>query len=48
MIDILGLDACYMAMGEVTYQVRNEASIVIGSEGLDPAFGWPFRDASAD
>ena len=40
-IDILGLDACYMAMGEVAYQVRNEASVVIGAEGLEPQFGWP-------
>ena len=41
-IDILGLDACYMAMGEVAYQIRNEVSIVIGAEGLEPEFGWPY------
>jgi hypothetical protein len=41
-LDILGLDACYMAMGEVQYQLRNDVSIVIGAEGLEPEFGWPY------
>ena len=42
-IDILGLDACYMAMGEVAYQIREHVGILIGAEGLEPAFGWPYR-----
>jgi hypothetical protein len=42
-IDILGLDACFMAMGEVAYQIREHVDILIGAEGLEPAFGWPYR-----
>jgi hypothetical protein len=42
-IDVLGLDACYMCMGELAYEVRDRASILIGPEGLEPAFGWPYR-----
>ena len=41
--DILGFDACSMSMGEVAYQVRNSAHILVGAEGLEPAFGWPYR-----
>ena len=42
-IDVLGLDACYMCMGELAYEVRDGAGILIGPEGLEPAFGWPYR-----
>ena len=40
-LDILGLDACYMAMGEVVYQLRNDVSIVIGAEGLSRSWAGP-------
>ncbi len=42
-IDVLGLDACYMSMGEVAYEVRESVHYMIGAEGLEPAFGWPYR-----
>jgi hypothetical protein len=42
-IDILGMDACYMSMGEVAFHVREHVGFMIGAEGLEPAFGWPYR-----
>ena len=44
--DILGFDACIMSMGEVACEVRNYADILVGAEGLEPAFGWPYRASS--
>ncbi|MCK7472206.1 MAG: clostripain-related cysteine peptidase [Desulfomicrobium escambiense] len=41
-IDVLGMDACYMSMGEVAYEIRESADILIGAEGLEPEFGWPY------
>ena len=41
--DILGFDACFMSMGEVAVEVRQYADILVGAEGLEPAFGWPYR-----
>ena len=42
-IDILGMDACFMSMGEVAHRIRDYAHILVGAEGLEPAFGWPYR-----
>src|SRR6476661_4732199 len=42
-IDILGMDACYMSMGEVANEISDHVGILIGAEGLEPAFGWPYR-----
>ena len=33
-IDILGMDACFMSMGEVRYQIRDHVNIVVGAEGM--------------
>ena len=41
-LDVLGLDACLMAMGEVGYQSKGSASFMIGSEQTEPAEGWPY------
>ncbi len=41
-IDILGMDACFMSMFEVAYEVRNYVDILVGAEGLEPEFGWPY------
>ena len=41
-IDILGMDACFMSMGEVCYQIRDHVNIVVGAEGMEPEFGWPY------
>lgn len=40
--DLLGFDACLMAMAEVQYQVRQHARIVVASQALEPAYGWPY------
>jgi hypothetical protein len=42
-IDVLGFDACLMNMIEVAYQVRGTASVVVGSEELEPGEGWPYH-----
>ena len=41
-LDVLGMDACYMAMGEIAYEIRGYVDILIAAEGLEPAFGWPY------
>ncbi|GAP63557.1 hypothetical protein ARMA_1980 [Ardenticatena maritima] len=42
-IDLLGFDACLMAMLEVQYQVREQARLVVASQALEPAYGWPYN-----
>src|SRR5262249_30077087 len=41
-LEILGMDACYMAMGEIAYELRHEADILVAAEGPEPGFGWPY------
>lgn len=40
-IEIIGLDACNMAMAEVWYEMAGGASIAIGSEYAVPYASWP-------
>ena len=42
-IDILGMDCCLMTMAEVSYQLRERARLMVGSEGYSPIAGWPFK-----
>ena len=42
-LDILGFDACLMAMVETAYAMRNVASIMVGSEELEPGAGWHYE-----
>jgi hypothetical protein len=35
-LDILGLDACLMAMLEVAYQMREHARILVASQAIEP------------
>jgi len=42
-IDLIGFDACLMGMAEVAYQIRNYGEVMIGSEELEPAYGWPYH-----
>ncbi|MHC4196491.1 MAG: clostripain-related cysteine peptidase [Planctomycetota bacterium] len=44
-IDILGLDACYMGMVEVLYQIGDKARYVIVSENEEVLGGWPYDKA---
>jgi hypothetical protein len=41
-LDILGMDACLMAMVEMCYQVRNYADYFVGSQEVELAFGWGY------
>ena len=41
-IDIVGMDACLMAMTEVAYQIKDYADILVASEETEPFDGWPY------
>jgi len=41
-IDIVGMDACLMAMTEVAYQIKDYADIMVTSEENEPGNGWPY------
>src|ERR1700681_4764617 len=40
-LDIIGFDACLMAMLEVNYQIMATARYAVGSEEEEPGNGWP-------
>jgi len=42
-IDIVGMDACFMAMTEVAYQIKDYADILVTSEESEPFDGWPYN-----
>jgi len=44
-LDILGLDACLMAMIEVAYQIHDVANILVASERTEPGDGWSYSRA---
>jgi hypothetical protein len=41
-LNIIGFDACLMAMIEVGEQIRGEADILVASEEVIPGDGWPY------
>jgi hypothetical protein len=41
-IDLLGFDACLMAMVETAYAMRTHARVMVGSEDLEPGEGWRY------
>jgi hypothetical protein len=41
-IEIVGMDACLMAMTEVAYQIKDYADILVTSEEIEPGDGWPY------
>ncbi|GAG28789.1 unnamed protein product, partial [marine sediment metagenome] len=41
-IDIVGMDACLMAMTEVAYQIKDHTDILVASEENEPGDGWPY------
>jgi len=43
-----GSDACLMATFEVTYDLRNTATYIIGSEETEPGQGWPYSTIIRD
>ncbi|MFX1534708.1 MAG: clostripain-related cysteine peptidase [Promethearchaeota archaeon] len=42
-IDILGMDACLMAMAEVAYQNKAYVDYVVASAEVEPWDGWPYE-----
>lgn len=42
-LDLVAFDACLMSMFEIVYQVKESAGMVIGSEEVEPANGWPYQ-----
>ncbi len=43
-LDLVGFDACLEGMVEVAYEIRNDASVMVGSEDLEPGTGWDYLD----
>lgn len=41
-LDLIGMDACLMAMVEVGYQTKNYADIMVASEEVELAHGWHY------
>ena len=41
-IAVVGMDACLMSMIEVAYQIRDTATVMVGSEEVEPGEGWPY------
>ncbi|HLP14097.1 MAG TPA: clostripain-related cysteine peptidase, partial [Flavobacteriales bacterium] len=41
-LDIIGFDACLMAMLEVAHHLRKHAKILVGSQQTEPGNGWPY------
>ncbi|MDA8130772.1 MAG: clostripain-related cysteine peptidase [Elusimicrobia bacterium] len=41
-VDIYASDACLMQMVEVVYEMRDAATIVVGSEETEPGAGWGY------
>lgn len=41
-IDVLGWDACLMAMAEVGYELKDVAKYMVASEQTEGADGWPY------
>ena len=41
-VDLLGMDACLMASVEVAYAVRRHADVLVASEEVEHADGWPY------
>ncbi|MCK4518222.1 hypothetical protein KAT92_05560, partial [Candidatus Babeliales bacterium] len=43
-IDLLGMDACHMAMVEICSQVKESASLLVGSQEIEPGAGWNYSE----
>ncbi len=41
-LDLIGFDACLMSMVEVAYQVHDCCDVLVGSQEIEPADGWPY------
>jgi hypothetical protein len=43
-LDLIGFDACLMAMVETAYALRNVGLNFVGSEDLEPGLGWKYDE----
>jgi hypothetical protein len=43
-LDVIGFDACLMAMVETAYAMKNVAKVMVASEELEPGEGWRYDD----
>jgi hypothetical protein len=43
-IAVLGLDACLMGMFEIAYQLKDQAGLMVASQHIEPASGWPYME----
>ncbi len=41
-VDIYGSDACLMAMAEIAGEMKDSVSYFVGSQDLEPGYGWPY------
>ncbi len=41
-LDLLGMDACLMAMVEIAYQIKEYVNILVASEETEPGTGWAY------
>jgi hypothetical protein len=42
-VDVYGSDACLMAMAEVAGEMKNSVDFMVGSEEVEPGYGWPYN-----
>ncbi|QQR49802.1 hypothetical protein IPF37_03095 [bacterium] len=42
-IDVVGMDACFMAMLEVAYQIKDHAKVLVASQNSEPGLGWHYE-----
>ena len=47
-LDLVGFDACLMAMTEQAYEIRLDADVMVASEQTEPWGGWPYDTFLAD
>jgi hypothetical protein len=47
-MDVIGFDACLMAMTETAHQLQSLGDVMVASEGIIPSAGWPYNTWLAD
>ncbi len=43
-LSVIGFDTCFGALLEIAYEIRNDASWLIASEGVIPSNGWNYTE----
>lgn len=41
-IDVIGMDACLMAMIEIAYEIKDSSKFFVGSQEIEQGEGWPY------